>query len=190
MSFTLSGVVQEMWLYHNSPEHDHDNSSWYILEIGPEVDEYMSFVDFIRLLDTYVHDPILPAPWCMPGNGGRSPYILINFPPTLTSISTAENIVIPAPPTPEHESPALYRHWNNERKAITVGASIVINFHIVYEMAYNGVIAPFVVSECLCVVQLGIPWYYLQVSGDTEYRRLIPAPLPVWPEDIDEDLDE
>ncbi|THU91865.1 hypothetical protein K435DRAFT_863030 [Dendrothele bispora CBS 962.96] len=145
-SSSVCGVVEQMWL--NDSSTISDNSALYILEISPDPEERAFFIDLLRALDTTVHDSLLPKSWCFSDDDEQNPYMLVAYHPTFTAISVAGDVVIPDPPASNFtDFPAVYKHWNENRKSITPGAYVIVDFHVVYEQAHNSMIHPFLVAD-------------------------------------------
>ncbi|THU90473.1 hypothetical protein K435DRAFT_801994 [Dendrothele bispora CBS 962.96] len=150
-SFAVSGIINEMYIQEGRSDSDEESSTWLIIQLGPDPANITSFMNVLHMLDSTLYNALFPRPWYLGGN--NEPYILITYPPTLTAISTADNVTIPPPPTADFINYAsYYRHWDNERKAITLDASLTVDCPIVYEEVDDNTLIPCVVAECVNVL--------------------------------------
>ncbi|THU90469.1 hypothetical protein K435DRAFT_864268 [Dendrothele bispora CBS 962.96] len=172
-SFSICGMIEDMSLNDRGPNSLCDGSALYVLQLSPDPKDRTAFIDMLRALETTIHDPLLPPTWSLTSPDGRSPYILILYHPSLTAISTAEEVVIQPPPSPEFSDFAvLYKHWNDKRKTVTPGSYVVVDFHVIYQQSHNSMIYPLVVADHVTVLENGIPWFYLRESEDSNCTRL------------------
>ncbi|THU78056.1 hypothetical protein K435DRAFT_877058 [Dendrothele bispora CBS 962.96] len=158
-SFSVYGSVREMWTFDDNHRSDSSIPSWYILEIAPIANNTSTFIDVYKEL-MHLESVSNIFTNTVGRDDNDNPYFLICFPPQLALITTAEDVVIPPAPYPDHACLPFYDHWDNERKALTPMASVVIDFHVVVEQLRDKQVA-ILVAEKIRVLGSGLTWYSL-----------------------------
>ncbi|THU88624.1 hypothetical protein K435DRAFT_866096 [Dendrothele bispora CBS 962.96] len=154
--FTLLCSIRNIW----SLTDGHRKA--YVLDLTSDPDDAHSFDAFFDSLPDLTQSDGPTCPW---SNEDGEKLIMVCLAPALTSITAAVDITIPPSPCEDVVPASLYRHWDNERKALTLNALVELTFHVVYEKTPSSSAVPIFVVETVEVIRGGCPWFVIEEVG-------------------------